>query len=81
MQCTDIGIDLGRAADGIKLLPSTLYTMQYIISSEIQKLYSFVVTEEVLAELEKTVKNYLDVYVEKRFKSLEILETVAVISR
>lgn len=67
-----------RAADGIKLLPSTLYTMQYIISSEIQKLYSFVVTEEVLAELEKNVKNYLDVYVEKRFKSLEILETVGI---
>lgn len=65
-----------EASDGIKLLPSTLYTMQYIISSKIEKLYSFAVTEEVLLELEMVVGRYLGAYVEKEFKSSEILETI-----
>ena len=64
------------ASDGVKLLPSTLYTMQYIISSKIERLYSFVVTREVLVELEMIVKKYLEEYVEKKFKSSEILEAI-----
>lgn len=60
--------------DAVRLLPSTLYTMQYIVSSKTERLYNFVVTEEVLLELEKIVKDYLDTYVGKKFKSLEILE-------
>lgn len=50
--------------------------MQYIISSPIEKLYTFAVKEDVLEELGKVVGAYLDTYVEKRFKSLEILETI-----
>lgn len=64
------------AADGMKLDPSTLYTLQYIESSRIEKLYTFIVSEEVLDELGHVMERYLDAYVEKRFKSLEILETL-----
>ena len=64
------------AGDGVQLLASTLYAMQYIISSPVEKLYTFAVKEEVLEQLGKIVRAYLDVYVEKRFKSLEILETI-----
>ena len=64
------------AGDGVRLLASTLYAMQYIISSPIEKLYTFAVKEDVLEELGKVVGAYLDTYVEKRFKSLEILETI-----
>lgn len=64
-------------SDGRRLLTSTLYAMQYIISSPIEKLYTFVVKEEVLEELGAVVGAYLDEYVGKRFKSLEILETIA----
>ena len=60
----------------VELLPSTIYTMQYIISSSIEKLYTFAVTEEVLGELEKITVTYLEEYAGKRFKSLEILETI-----
>lgn len=70
---------LADKTDGVRLLPSTLYTMQYIISSKVERLYNFVVTEEVLEELEDIVRKYLDVYVEKEFKSLEILKTVSAI--
>lgn len=66
----------GQIKDGRKLLPSTLYTLQYIVSSPIEKLYTFVVKEEVLKELGELVTEYLKEYVGRHFKSLEILETI-----
>ena len=66
----------GRTTDGVALKTSTLYAMQYIISSNIEKLYTFTVKEEILEELGKVVRAYLDVYVDRHFKSLEILETI-----
>lgn len=65
-----------QAADGISLLPSTLYTMQYIVGTPIEKLYNFVVKDEVLKELEIVVEKYFASYVDRRFKSLEILKTI-----
>lgn len=62
--------------DGMVLDTSALYSMQYIESSKIEKLYTFVVSEKVLEELEHVMQRYTDVYIEKRFKSLEILETL-----
>lgn len=64
------------AADGTALLPSTLYAMQYIITSPIEKLYTFVLTDEVLEQLGDVVEAYLEQYVDKRFKSREILEMI-----
>ena len=65
-----------NVCDGIQLHPSTLYTMQYIISSPVERLYTFAVKKEVLEELGKVTGAYLDTYVGKHFKSLEILETI-----
>lgn len=65
-----------RITDGRAILPSTLYTIQYIVSSSIEKLYTFLVKEEVLEELGQTVGEYLNEYLGKHFRSLEILETI-----
>lgn len=62
--------------DGICLNPSTLYTLQYIISSSIEKLYTFTVSDEVLGELEVVMERYMDVYVDRHFKSLDILKQI-----
>lgn len=62
------------ASDGIHIGKSTLYTLQYIVSSPIEKLYTFTVSDEVLEQLQRIMKQYLGMYVEKKFKSLEILE-------
>ena len=62
--------------DGVSLDKSTLYSMQYIESSKIEKLYTFTVTERVLEELEKVMERYCEVYIDKKFHSLEILETL-----
>lgn len=53
---------------------STRYTMQYIISSGIEKLYTFTVSGIVLKELRRIMKEYLAVYVNHTFKSLQVLE-------
>ncbi|MCQ2507941.1 MAG: DNA repair protein RecO [Dorea sp.] len=67
----------GRHFTDKKLLkPSTLYTMQYIVSTRVEKLFNFIVKEEILKELENVMAAYLDIYVGKSFKSLEILQTI-----
>ncbi len=67
----------GRAKDGRTLLSSTLYALQYIVATPVEKLYTFVVKDEVLKELGEVVGEYMEEYVGRKFKSLEILETVA----
>lgn len=66
----------GMISDGIVLDNSTLYTMQYIESSTIEKLYTFTVSEAVLKKMSQIMERYCLLYVEKHFKSLEILETL-----
>lgn len=56
---------------------STLYAMQYIISSRVEKLYTFAVSDNVLKELQMIMKEYLRVYLGHPFKSLKILEDTA----
>jgi len=62
---------------GEKFLPvsgSTLYTMQYILATPIESLYTFTVSEDVLKQLKKILKEFLSVHVGRQFKSLEMLE-------
>lgn len=59
--------------DAIQIDESTMYTMQYVISAGIEKLYRFTVSEKVLEELQRLMKGYLHVYVGHPFKSLKIL--------
>ena len=59
----------------IRINTSTLYTMQYIISREIEKLYTFKVTDEIQKELQYCIRRYLDCYIDHDFKSLEMLNS------
>ncbi|MEG0963346.1 MAG: DNA repair protein RecO, partial [Lachnospiraceae bacterium] len=53
---------------------STLYTMQYIITTSIEKVYTFAVSPKVLANLEKIMNEYMNTYIDKTFQSLTVLE-------
>lgn len=53
---------------------ATLYTMQYIITSSIEKLYTFAVSDEVLKNLEKIMREYMQIYIDRNFHSLQVLE-------
>lgn len=53
---------------------ASLYTLQYIISTEVRKLYTFTVTSPVLNNLQRIMADYCLHYVDREFKSLEVLE-------
>lgn len=66
----------GKAGDVVHLSTSAIYTMQFIITSKIEKLYTFIVNDEVLNEIGFIMRRYINNYVDKEFKSLEILNTI-----
>lgn len=59
-----------------RILESTTYALNYIERSPIEKLYTFNVTDEVLAELESVSERYCRRFMDRNFKSLEILKTL-----
>ena len=61
---------------GRELEESTVYCLQYIASSSVEKLYTFVVTDSVLKELKQVAAEYMKRFVGREFKSLEVLQTL-----
>lgn len=59
---------------GIPVLDSTRYALQYIVSSSIEKLFSFRVSDEVLKELCRIAAEYAAHYTRHSFKTLKIME-------
>ena len=59
---------------GIAITETTIYTLQYIVSSPMQKLYTFTVGETVLKELGMVVERYFDAHTDRTFRSLSVLE-------
>ena len=55
---------------------STRYAVAYITNSSIEKLYTFTVTPAVLAELKKIADAYRTRYIDRAFKSLEIVDNL-----
>lgn len=62
------------ADDCIRLSTSAIYTLQFILSSSVEKLFSFVVTDEVLREIRFIIDNYRKEYINHDFKSLDLLK-------
>ena len=60
--------------DDLELCDSTRYTLSFIVASLPEKLYTFTVSEAVLGELRFVLHRWRDLYMEGKFKSLEILE-------
>lgn len=67
------GIPVG---EGKSYLPATEYTVDYIVNSSIEKLYTFTVTEEVLNELKTIAERICKTCLSVHFHSLEILSTL-----
>ncbi|MCM1187880.1 MAG: DNA repair protein RecO [bacterium] len=55
---------------------STVYALQYIENSPVEKLYTFTVTEPVLLQLQQVAGDYMKRFVGRDFKSLEVLQTL-----
>lgn len=63
--------------NAIPIEQATVYTMQYILSAKIEKLYTFVVSQKVLLQLQCCMKQYESIYWEKQFQSLQLLPVIA----
>lgn len=59
----------GKAVDS-----STIYALQYIVSSKIDQLFNFTVTDNVLRELERMVTELLSRQVDRTFSSIELIQ-------
>lgn len=55
---------------------STLYTWQYVLATPTEKLYQFILTEEILKEFTRCVDENKRRFVDKPFHSLDILKSV-----
>ncbi len=53
---------------------STRYAVSFIVDSGIEKLYTFTVTPQVLAQLKAIADDYRTRYTDRQFKSLEIVD-------
>ncbi len=65
-----------KGKGGITLSETTVYTLQYILSAPLEKLYTFTVKERILKELSYVVRSYFDTHTDRKFKALEMLEFV-----
>jgi len=55
---------------------TTEYTWNYVLSSPIEKLFTFALTDEVFREFEESVDRCIKKYVDRKMNSLEVLETL-----
>lgn len=55
---------------GIELSETAVYTLQRILSSPLDKLYTFTVNDNVLEEVKTAVERYFDLHTERKFRSL-----------
>lgn len=59
------------------LTESTVFTLQYILSTSVDKLYTFQVSEIVFREMDTVIEQYFGQHVTKKFNSLEILASLS----
>ena len=62
--------------DAVRISYAALGAFRYIAWSPMEKLYTFAVSAEVLAALEKVCHRYVALNTDRRFRSLQILETM-----
>ncbi len=67
------GLDHTARPGGIVLDGASLYTLQYIISSSVGKLYTFKVTEAVYRTVSEVIERYLRLYVDRELKTIVFL--------
>jgi DNA repair protein RecO (recombination protein O) len=58
---------------GIPISDATRYTLQFVVSTPIEKLYTFTVSDKVLGQFSRIMREYMERYVHHEFKSLSFI--------
>ena len=66
--------ECSTVSDVVAVSESALYTIQYIMSAPIGKLYTFTVSDEVLRQLQLCIKRFLRMHIDYEMKAVELLE-------
>lgn len=66
----------GSVKDSVMISESTLYALQHIVFSSVEKLYTFKVSDIVLKELSNIITAYLKLHMDREMKSLEMLDLI-----
>lgn len=61
---------------GRRVSESANYAWEFVIASPVEKLYQFTLKEDVLREFSVCVEDNVKSYIDRRFRSLDILETI-----
>lgn len=65
-----------ETAQDASLKEATRYALAYVIQAPIQKLYTFTLAPDVLGEFRRVQDHFNRLYIDREFKSLEILKTM-----
>lgn len=57
-------------------LESTIYAVSYIVNSSVEKLYTFTVNDAVLLQLKEIADEFRHKFIDRKMKSLEILNEI-----
>ena len=68
----------GIPADGT-LSEGARYTIGFIVDTPVEKLFTFAVTDSVLTELSDLSSSYIYRFIDRKFKSLDIIDTMGVV--
>ncbi len=63
---------------GAHLDESTEYTIDFIVKTPVEKLYTFAVSDTVLKEMRDLVGRYRARFIDRKFKSLDLLDSLGV---
>lgn len=56
---------------------STIYTFQYVISTGIEKLYTFTLADSVMKTFSYIMERHMKLYIDNEFKALELLNGIS----
>lgn len=62
-----------REGEGEYLSPSAVYTLQYILTAPLTKLYSFQITKDIFLPLSNLLERWKKRYLDRDFKSLALI--------
>jgi DNA repair protein RecO (recombination protein O) len=70
------GLRTENYAGSVFVSETTLYTVRFIEQTPLKELFAFAVSDEVMNELERITRDYMESRVERKMKSLDALETL-----